>query len=624
MCGIAGIFHLDGSALNPQDLKTFTDSMLHRGPDGSGYTMLHNNSLGLGHRRLSILDLTDAGNQPMSYAGGRYTIAYNGEVFNFPEIRNELQNKGHRFVSDTDTEVILAAYTEWGKACLNRFNGMWAFAIWDENEQHLFLARDRFGIKPLYYLFEPGKRFVFASETRAFKFLPGFQRNINESRLAINIVDSYALEGLGHTIFESVYQLLPGHTITIRADKNVRQKRWWNIHDHVVSSTESHEKQTERFYELFRDSCRLRLISDVPLATALSGGLDSTSVYSTVFDIIRNEHPERISKDAQKAFTAVFPGLDTDEKEYAAKAAGFIGGDIHYISQDENTLPDQIIRDTEKCDFISVSPISAIAGVYRGMRENGMVVSLDGHGVDEMMYGYRDMVYELFNHAIRFGNAKQAQTYASVLSAMYHPSAKDEVTARLAGQTTIRLKHDRHPLRRLKKMLTATPAYSYPVHQSLEQLSDQPYDFSSLPVEQGMLYYEFFLHTLPALLRNFDRAGMINSIEIRMPFMDWRLVSYVFSLPVSRKIGNGYTKLILREAMKGKIEESLRLRTFKVGIGSPVDAWFNNSLRSWSMDMVSDMQLKQEAEKMIKNQGRLDTPMVRKMWQDINLKLITS
>ncbi|MFM6983490.1 MAG: asparagine synthetase B family protein, partial [Chitinophagaceae bacterium] len=208
MCGISGIYHLNREAVDQQELREFTDSMLHRGPDAYGYEFLDQNSLGLGQRRLSILDLSESGRQPMYYADNRFCITYNGEIFNFLSIREELKSFGYQFKSDSDTEVILAAYMQWGPLCLKKFNGMWAMAIWDDLNKELFLARDRFGIKPLYYFHEEGKRFIFASETRAFKFLKSYSRRLNQQLLNLNLADPYAIEGLGYTIFDNILQLL--------------------------------------------------------------------------------------------------------------------------------------------------------------------------------------------------------------------------------------------------------------------------------------------------------------------------------------------------------------------------------------------------------------------------------
>lgn len=646
MCGIAGIYYKNNAFLNNEVLKHFTDSMIHRGPDGAGYEILDEGHLGLGQRRLSILDLSEAGKQPMSYGDGRYWITYNGEIFNFLEVRVELQALGHTFRSQTDTEVILAAYAQWGKACLDKFNGMWAFAIWDEQEKTLFLARDRFGIKPLYYVHKPGKIFAFASETRAFKFLEGFKREIDEELLELNLQDSYALEGLGYTPFKDVVQLLPGHCMLVTREKETfAQKRWWHIEDHLHKEVPTTlEAQAEKFYELFRDACRIRLISDVPVATALSGGLDSSAVYSVVYDILQKETLGRVNKDSQRAFSAIFPGLPQNEKEYADSAASFVGGNINYIETDFDNLSQTIAKETELCDFISTSPITAISAVYKGMKSNGITVSMDGHGVDEMLYGYRDMVYNMFNDNLYNGNSQRRDEIKRVLVETYHPDNRKALLDRLDSNIRLETGFISSGKRFVKGI--ARKILKPETEQRLSYLPfkmpkplGEPYDFSKKPFEERMVYHEFFEHCLPALLRNFDRASMMNSVEIRMPFMDWRLVTYVFSLPTSSKIGQGFTKLLVREAMKGKMDESVRTRTFKVGIGSPVDYWFNGALKEWVLDslgtvngvpiaigrgMVNEGDSTKFKESIFKEykSGKLSPETVRKIWLGMNVELI--
>jgi asparagine synthase (glutamine-hydrolysing) len=621
MCGISGIYNLSQASIDIQDLKFFTDSMSHRGPDASDYKLLDNNTLGLGQRRLSILDLSNAGLQPMSYDNERFTITYNGEIFNFQEIRSDLMASGHQFKSDTDTEVILAAYMEWGPLCLKKFNGMWAFAIWDNRNRELFLARDRFGIKPLYYAIEDKQRFAFASETRAFKFLKGFNRQINEFKLSMNIADAYALEGLGHTIFDEVNQLLPGHFMIVKRNEKITQNRWWHIEDCNPDVPRSFEDQAAKFYEIFRDACRLRLISDVPVATALSGGLDSTAVYSTVFDLLSKSQVERVNADAQRAFTAVFPGLPQDEQQFAQLAANYTGGPIQFIEPNALNLVEKIKQQTELCDYISNSPITSIASVYEGMRKAGIVVSMDGHGVDEMMYGYRDMVYSLYNEALWYGSKSNTKTFESVLIEMYHPEHRNHGITKFNKRFEDKLLRESSIRYKLKKAVRKDHENLEYLPNELPKLSNQMYDFSKKPLSERMVYNEFFIHTLPALLRNFDRAGMINSVEIRMPFMDWRLVSFVFNLPMDSKIGNGFTKRILREAMKGKMDESLRTRTFKVGIASPIEYWMNGPIKEWAFDNIQT-DLKIKAENALKSNKIMDLDLVREIWHAINLELI--
>jgi asparagine synthase (glutamine-hydrolysing) len=342
-----------------------------------------------------------------------------------------------------------------------------------------------------------------------------------------------------------------------------------------------------------------------------------------VFDILKNETLGRVNKDAQRAFTAVFTGLPHDEREYAALAAAYTGGNITYLETDSYQLASRVERETELCDFINASPITSIASVYEGMRKNGVIVSMDGHGVDEMLYGYRDMVYSLYNNALWNQSVEMTQAYESVLINLNHPNHRDNLIARFNKQLKekkLRESSLKHKVKRVMNKSAISNEY-FPIN--LPNLSDKPYDFSSKPVEERMVYNEFFQRTLPALLRNFDRAGMINSVEIRMPFMDWRLVSYVFSLPISSKIGDGFTKRIVREAMKGKMDESLRSRTYKVGIGSPVDEWINGELKEWAFDSLKDKWIKENAENELKNSENLSASTVKQIWQSINLDIIS-
>lgn len=630
MCGIAGIYNFNTAFVEKEQLVRFTDSMYHRGPDGAGYELLDEGFLGLGQRRLSILDLSDAGKQPMTYADGRYWITYNGEIFNFNEVKEELLQLGHRFKSETDTEVILASFACWGKACLDKFNGMWAFAIWDDANKELFLARDRFGIKPLYYLHKPDRFFAFASETRAFKFLEGFQREFDEELLQLNLQDSYALEGLGYTPFKNILQVLPGHFMVVsRGKQEIKQKRWWHINDHLHTEIpETLEAQAEKFYELFRDACRLRLVSDVPVATALSGGLDSSAVYSTVYDILKTESLGRVSKDSQRAFCAIFPGLQTDESEFAIQATKYTNGNLNFFTNELTELPYTIEKETELFDSILASPISSISPVYRGMRKEGVLVSLDGHGVDEMLYGYRDTVRALFEYSLKMKSYEDTETYKDVLYALYHKDQSNGVKLKLENRINLQKDNDK---KRVKNFLKNLKSKLQNINNDKESLSvaktnltSEGYDFSQLPFKDKILFNQFFITTLPTLLRNFDRASMINSVEIRMPFMDWRLVTYVFSLPSESKIGKGFTKLILRQAMKSKMDEEIRQRRFKVGVGSPLKDWFNKPLKTWALDTLGtyDIEQKKILEKYYID-GEKNAQLLIETWLKINKNLIS-
>lgn len=632
MCGIAGIWHLDGSRLNKEKLIRFTDSMYERGPDGAGYELYRDETLGLGHRRLSILDLSEAGKQPMSYLDGRYHMTYNGEVFNFGDIRDELKQKGYSFRSDTDSEVIMAAYDAWGPECLNRFNGMWALAIWDERDQTLFMARDRFGIKPYYYLHQPGRMLAFASETRAFKQLEGYQRSLDEGMVKLQ-AQGARIHGSGYSIYKNIHSILPGHFALIKPDGNLVQRRWWHIEDHIRKDIPATlEEQAEQYYELLEDACRLRLISDVKVATALSGGLDSSSVYSVVNALLKKGHLERVPADSQKAVVVTFPGLENDERAFAEKAIEFTGGEAIFLPQEYPDLADRITRDTVMFDGLNASPITAISGIYRGMREQGITVSLDGHGVDEMLYGYRDMLYNLFNYYYKSRDLKHADMVRDVII----PTYPDHEQQRVLSNLNMLMNGARSPLSGIKALAKKIlgrqqlDRTSYKTNELFDPIGE-PYNFGHFSYPDQIVYNETFVETLPDIFRNFDLAGMMNSVEIRMPFMDWRLVTYQFSLPVESKIGRGYNKLVLREAMKGRMAEEIRTRRLKIGISSPVVRWVNQELNGWVSDLCASKDFResllhgpQYADAFLRQSGsgNADHDLVSRLWMDINLYLI--
>lgn len=622
MCGISGIYNLNQESLNLEVLQYFTDSMQHRGPDGAGYELLDNGTLGLGHRRLSILDLSDAGKQPFYYKD-RYTVVYNGEVFNFLEIKKSLIEKGYQFNSNTDTEVVIAAYDLYGKDCFHLFNGMWAIAIWDNTEKKLLLCRDRFGVKPLYYLFLKNNFFAFASETRAFKYLKGYERTLNQERLAVTQDNIYALEGLGYTIFNDIYQLLPGHYMEFKkGDDRISQKRWYDITEKVKPLTISFDDQKNEFYRIFKDACRIRLISDVPVATALSGGLDSSSIYSTIYDLIQNEKLDRVNPNSQLAVSAIFPDLPNDEKEYVDKALNYTKGNIKWIETDIENLEQNIEKETELFDSISNAPITSISSIYKGMKQSGITVSIDGHGVDEMLYGYLYMLYDLWTDSLNKQNKNKSQFYSLILAGLYHPNNQENQLQWLEKSNKSitwksKIKYN------LKKLINTNNKETNYKSLNLKSLSDKPYQFNHFPIEERILYHEFFVNTLPSLLRNFDRASMMNSIEIRMPFMDYRLVEFVFSLPLSSKLNKGFTKFILRECMKGKMDEEIRLRKYKVGINSPFEYWSKKHLKNWLyLKIKTEPNFDTLKSKLDEYYLKGNTHKLTEVWYQINLSII--
>ena len=586
MCGIAGIFRFKDQKVEAREIKSLTDCIAHRGPDAEGIWISRKGNIGLGHRRLSILDLSDNAAQPMHYANGRFTIVYNGEIFNFAELRQELISKGYQFHSDTDTEVLLAAYHAWGKDCLYRFNGFWAFAIWDEQTQELWLARDRFGIKPLYYLNQKDTQFVFGSETLLFKHIHGYERKADEEILCYNMQNCWGIEGLGKTIFQNINQVRPGCHLTVTPEGNVEEIQWWSTANHLVKVPGKYEDQVKQFKELFTDAVRIRLRSDVPLASALSGGLDSSSVFSMIYHLAKHEKDiYRLPDNWQRAFIAVFPGTEQDEKMYADEVLNFVNAKGTYVdSKKQGNLVQQIEENVQHFDCINASPELILNGLYGAMKQNGIKVSMDGHGVDEMMYGYAFNVLNAFGHYRK--NLVLSKEIADVYENMTHPD-------------------DRNAFIKSRKLFTRTKNY---IHTKSNRYLNffsrgniqwfnpeikRPSGIQPPEIPEGFtgseaqLYHDFHFTTLPTILRNFDRGSMTNGVEIRMPFLDYRIVTYVFSLPMQSKLGNGFTKRILRDAMKDMLPESIRTRRLKTGFNAPLKHWFQDELKEYILDEIS-------------------------------------
>jgi asparagine synthase (glutamine-hydrolysing) len=610
MCGIAGVWNFDSAMIAERDFGCFLHSLTHRGPDGFGIDRFDDERMSLGHRRLSILDLSARGRQPMASADGRYWLTYNGEVFNYIELRDELRQLGYSFVSDTDSEVILAAFAAWGPACQLRFNGMWAFAIWDRRDRRVFLSRDRFGIKPLHYAVKDGA-LLWASEMKAFAKLPGYDGGIDHAVLAETLAFINDQEATEYTLLPGVKRLPGGHCMVVEADGSTQVERWWDTRAHVVAPAPTLAEQASQYRELFYDACRLRLRSDVTIGTSLSGGLDSSSVACAVARLGR-EGVQHLPADWQRAFVACFPGTNQDEEAFARQVVDHTGMQGHYYEMkaaDALAHIDDIIWDFEAIYWV---PLVGPWCVYREMRAQGVRVSMDGHGADEQLAGYHFFIEaeiaRLLSSEFRLGRyldlkkvlaglaggsvdnlrLNYRDDVESLLRNLIHGMAANPLT-RMTAKVLFRL------LQKLKRTVqqAANPAVAdYPLMVPFEGErrlynpdADRRYDdMSGLGRD---LYIRFHHNILPTILRQFDRASMANGIEVRMPFMDWRLVTATFGLPDESKVGQGLTKLVLREAMKGEMPEPVRLRTNKMGFTSPLGKWLREDLREWALDNIS-------------------------------------
>jgi asparagine synthase (glutamine-hydrolysing) len=622
MCGITGIWKFN-DLVQTRELNRFNSTLEKRGPDTSDEVILNDGHLGLGHTRLSILDLSEQGNQPMKVED--YTIVFNGEIFNYIELRDELKKQGYTFRTETDTEVVVNAIDYWGKDAFNKFNGMWALALWSEKDQSLLLSRDRFGIKPLYY-YKDDNYLAFSSQTVAFNALEYIDKSINEENLKIAWEMPYRIESLGKTIFNKVFGLLPGHFMELSVnDKSCNQKRWWFPDKETVDiKLPNYEKQVKEYRDLFVDSCNLRLRSDVPIASALSGGIDSSAVYSTVKHLAKTKHQD-LPASYQKCFIGSFPNTEQDETEYALEAAAFVNGETEIVETDFDNLLDDIEDITVWFDSISSLPLLGISHVYGRMREKGYKISMDGHGPDELFYGYHGMMSELTEHAIWNLPSSFAKSSIDAFAGRYeNPGLKRAELLSELSKSDSGIKGQLYKQRNksnLKSKLAETEIYSPGA------LSQHEYDFSNIPQPQRTTFQNFYVESLPGILKTIDHASMFYSVEVRSPFLDYRLVNYASALPVTSKVGGGFNKRIIRDSMEGIMAPATRNRKSKKGFGSPILSWVQQS--SLFNDFIGD-HLNSQAFKELpldkininKNLKELDYSSLVEIWKRINLSLI--
>jgi asparagine synthase (glutamine-hydrolysing) len=562
MCGIAGIVEFREQPASESVLAKICRHLAHRGPDGYGYWRSASGATALGHRRLAILDLDRRASQPMVSADGRHVVVFNGEIYNFLELRRELMARGEAFCTESDTEVLLAAWRVWREEMLQRFNGMWAFAIHDRESGGLFLARDRFGIKPLLYAIDEN-RLIFASELMALVATGAVDAELNKNVARRLLIDPFGVEGSEQTLFAKVKRLQAGHCMTVQ-DGRIVIKRWWSTVRHLPDVPKSEDDRAERFGELFRDAVAIRMRSDVPIGTSLSGGFDSSAVLCSMASIEREGVGERGAAGWRHAFVASFPGLDHDERPFAEMAAEWAGVAPTILDIGNNDVLSDVEQALASLDDVYIGLPTAIWRLYREMRRGGVVVSLDGHGADELMGAYSQQ-----NQALAFGVRNLIARMAPVDSRL--ATAVDFARA---------LMLERQGLAFLRGWLTDLPA-------RLSTVGDR----DELPGEWGglnrRLYRMFHGTVLPTILRNFDRLSMAHGVEVRMPFLDWRVVTYVMALPDESKSEGGLTKIIARRAMKGKMPEAIRVQPRKIGFNSPMPSWLNGPLGPWVADILS-------------------------------------
>lgn len=607
VCGIAGIV----GKLSPdgRELRRMAESVRHRGPDDEGYVVFDSNRswafggkdtpsaafeiatayrpesavdagcellVGLAHRRLSIQDISPLGHQPMCSEDGRYWIVFNGEIYGYIELREELRRLGHRFRSDTDTEVILAAYDQWGGECLRRFNGMWAFAIYDRQKRELFLARDRFGVKPLYLWYSPAGYLAFASEIKQFTVLAGWQARVNGQRAYDFLVHGLS-DNTDETMFQGVFQIRPGCRATVQADAigNIRSanditvEQWYVLRPTRFSG--SFLDATEEFRSRLVNSVRLRLRADVPVGSCLSGGLDSSTIVGIIARLLAADRVPAIGEGRQKTFSACSLVEAYSERRWVDSVVRHTGVEAHFTYPDVGSLFEDARRIAWHQDepFGSTS-VYAQWHVFRIAAETGIKVMLDGQGADEHLAGYHMFFGARLGFLLR---QFQWGEFAREAVAIHHKhgyrvgSLLKQVSPHLLPAWASDLG------RRLFSLVHPAPNWLNMGKLGAEPRN--PFDSSGLfdASMTAMSLSQLTSSNLQMLLHWEDRNSMAHGIEARVPFLDYRVVEFVTSLPDEFKLYRGMTKRILREAAQELIPEDVAGRVDKMGFVTAEEVW---------------------------------------------------
>ncbi|MCR5676202.1 MAG: asparagine synthase (glutamine-hydrolyzing) [Lachnospiraceae bacterium] len=547
MCGICGIYDKNHTIADHRDLiGRMNRVQKHRGPDDEG--IFTEGSAALGHVRLSILDLSPAGHQPMT-RHDRYTIVYNGEIFNYLELREELRGLGYTFTTQCDTEVVLAAYDCWGPACQERFNGFWAFAVYDAQTDSFFLSRDRYGVKPVYYTRQQGS-LLFASEIKTLLADERIERRVNEQAVVNYLVNGF-VDCEEETFFRGIFRLPAGAQMIVQGDAEPEITRWYTLPYRETVCEKLKAETFSRFRELFRDAVRMRLRSDVPVGSCLSGGLDSSSIVCESSRQLAGSKKQA----GQHTYSATYPGSPDDERRYIDAVVAETGVSGHYIEPTADTLfadlTDLIYTQDEP--FVSTSMYASYC-VMRLASENRAKVLLDGQGADEILCGYRKArVYYIKKLAAK-GHLLRAAREAF----LYLPYMRKHNSTLLADLSMLRQffgKEDKGDVRRKYLGEAVREAELSRTYRAGDDFIVN--DFSAI--------------VLPALLRYVDRNAMAFSIEDRLPFLDHRLVEFAMQLPMNAKINRGWSKYIMRRTLA--MPEIVRKRRDKIGFYTPESDW---------------------------------------------------
>ncbi|MEI6462051.1 MAG: asparagine synthase (glutamine-hydrolyzing) [bacterium] len=545
MCGIVGF-----SGKNEKMLHSMLGTIEHRGPDGEGMEV--NNFFSIGMRRLAIID-PNGGWQPIYNKDKSVCIVFNGEIYNYQEVWKELQTLGYEFSTDhSDTETILHGYEEWGVYVLNKIKGMFAFAIWDSRIQKLFIARDRLGIKPLYYYNENGK-FVFGSEIKALLVTNLIHREYDEETL-MKFLMFRVHDSTEQTFFKGIKRLQPGHYMIVGENGIEGIKKYWNpTFNPNFKSEKTDDEYAKEFYDLYKSTIKRHIISDVPVGVSLSGGLDSSGVVSVMRELML-EGSDLHTSGKLFTFSALYPGKSIDESKYINEVERYVESTPEYAYPSVDKFWEEINEwiITQEEPTISSAPY-AYYSVYRKASEF-VKVMLSGNGGDELLAGYLPYFKSYATSAINQGEYIPLARELVKSFGIYGKYLGELVSSKLSSKSN---------LLSMKDFL-------------LEEKKKYKYNYKSSDNLNERLFNDVTQYSTPNLLRYEDKNSMAFSIESRVPFLDSDLVEYIFNLPIDQKIKNGWTRYVYRNAMKGHMPELNRLRRSKIGFTNPEQGWMRD------------------------------------------------
>lgn len=609
MCGISVIVSTNEYSIK-RDLISMTNIIRHRGPDDEGYLIYDNNDIfifggsdtppnvyksslpycpknninkesgikgkiGLGHRRLSILDLEATGHQPMISKNGRYGIVYNGEIYNYLELKSELNKLGHEFVTNSDTEVILTSYSQWGVECQHKFNGMWAFVIYDKHTNEIFISRDRYGIKPLYYWFSNTGVFHAASEIKQFQASSNWKARLNHQR-AYDYLFYSITDHTNETMFKNVFNIRPGcfykgrvsDLITDLNQENPKDFRWYKPFYKGYNGTFENAKY--QFRELFKSAIDIHLRADVPVGSALSGGLDSSAIVSYVNIILKRQNKPEL----QKTFSSCSSDPRYDEKIWMDEVVKHTNVNAYFIYPDGRNVFDM----TEKILWHMDEPYQSQSAflayhVFEEAKNRNVKVLLNGQGADEYLSGYSTFRF------LRQANMLKKFNFKLLFREI------DGINARNKLIHTLKLLYDITPKFFLRYLSYKTDHYktinSIVNSENLSFKRIHPYDVMKYRIKRpfDVSYHQILNEPLQKYLRWEDRNSMAHSVEARVPFLDYRLVEFTTQLPIDYLDGPNESKKILTNSMKGILSNSIINRKDKKGFITPEERWVKEDYR---------------------------------------------